>query len=176
MRSLNGRLNPRTLVAVVLGLALAAVAAWLAPVPAAAQDQAGHVRDVLERNAAAFERGDMAALDKIWAGDPWVAVFEGGHSNYGWADYRDNHLAPELKGMKNFRYSLSDVRVRVSGETAWATFRYALLADTSGRRVDVRGLGTAVLERRGQEWRIVHWHTSAPRQGPAQPGPTPHKH
>jgi hypothetical protein len=57
-------------VTVVLGLALAAAAAGLAPVPAAAQDQAEHVRDVLERNAAAFERGDMAALDKIWAGDP----------------------------------------------------------------------------------------------------------
>lgn len=160
---------------VLVGSALAAAAAGLASGSTAAQDQAGHVRDVLERNAAAFERGDMAALDKVWAGDPWVAVFEGGHANYGWVDYRDNHLAPELKGMKNFRYSLSDVR-KVSGETAWATFRYALLADTSGRRVDVKGLGTAVLERRGQEWRIVHWHTSAPRQGPEQPGPIPHKH
>ena len=144
---------------------------------AAAHDPAEHVREVLTRSAAALERGDLAALDKIWANDASVTVFESGHANYGWADYRDNHLAPELKEMKNVKYAISDVRAKVSGATAWATFKYALSADAGARRVEVAGLGTAVLERRGQEWRIVHWHTSAPRRAPAtQPGPTPHKH
>ncbi|MGH9872291.1 MAG: nuclear transport factor 2 family protein [Pyrinomonadaceae bacterium] len=27
-------------------------------------------------------------------------------------------------------------------------------------------MGTAVLEKRGQDWKIVHWHSSAPRRAP----------
>jgi ketosteroid isomerase-like protein len=179
MRHLHRRLNSRVLATVVLGLTLTAAAAGLAFSSTAAHDPAEHVREVLTKNAAAFERGDMAALDKLWANDESVTVFESGHANYGWADYRDNHLGPELKEMKNVRYALSDVRAKVSGATAWATFKYALSADAGERRVEAAGLGTAVLERRGQEWRIVHWHTSAPRRAPAaaaQPSPSQHKH
>jgi ketosteroid isomerase-like protein len=174
MRTLATRFNPRLLATAVLGLALAAAVVGLGFKSRAAHDPAEHVREVLTRNAAAFERGDMAALDKIWADDPSVTVFESGHANYGWADYRDNHLAPELKEMKNVKYALSDIRAKVSGATAWATFKYALSADAGERRVEVTGLGTAVLERRGQEWRIVHWHTSAPRRAPS-PAQTPAK-
>jgi ketosteroid isomerase-like protein len=167
MRSLDRRFNPRFLVTVVLSLALAAAAAGLAFKSAAAHDPAEHIREVLTKTAAAFERGDLAALDKLWANDESVTVFESGHANYGWVDYRDHHLAPEIKEMKNVKYAVSDVRAKVSGTTAWATFKYALSADVGERRVEVAGLGTAVLERRGQEWRIVHWHTSAPRRAPA---------
>ncbi|MCA1614764.1 MAG: nuclear transport factor 2 family protein [Acidobacteria bacterium] len=176
MKRSSVRRYGRRAAALVLAVA-AAGAAVASPAAGAAHDPAEHVRKVLTRNAAALERGDMAALDKIWANDASVTVFESGHANYGWADYRDKHLAPELKEMKNVRYTISDVRAKVSGTTAWATFKYALAADAGARRVEVSGLGTAVLERRGQEWRIVHWHTSAPRRAPSsQPNPAPHKH
>lgn len=105
------------------------------------------VTDVLEREAAAVEKGDLAALDSIWANDGAVTIFEGGSANYGWADYRNNHLIPELKAFKNTKYALSDIRVKVDGKTAWATFKYALSADAKERKVDVNGIGTAVLEK-----------------------------
>ena len=154
--------------AAVLSVTLAAVAGFASAPAASAHDPAEHVREVLEQYAAAVERGDMAAITKLWANDESVTVFEGGHANYGWADYRDNHLGPELKEMKNVKYTLSDVRAKVASTTAWATFRYALSADAGGRRVEGVGLGTAVLERRGQDWRIVHWHSSAARRPPAK--------
>jgi ketosteroid isomerase-like protein len=170
------RYSPRG-VAVALLVALAAGAAFALGPSAAAHDPAEHVKEVLTKTAAGFERGDLAALDKLWANDEGVTVFESGHANYGWADYRDHHLAPEIKEMKNVKYALSDIRAKVSGATAWATFKYALSADAGARRVEVSGLGTAVLERRGQEWRIVHWHTSAPRRAPAaQSAPASNNH
>ena len=132
-----------------------------------AQDPAEQIRAVLLQNAAAFERGDMAAVEKAWANDESVTVFESGHANYGWADYRDHHLGPEMKEMKNTKYTLSDFKVKVSGNTAWATFKYAISADIGTRHVDGGGLGTAILEKRGQDWKIVHWHSSAPRRAPA---------
>ncbi len=128
------------------------------------------VRDVLTREAAAVEKGDLATLDKIWANSEDVTVFESGHANYGWTDYRNSHLAPELKEFKNTKYSFSDLKVKVDGKTAWATFKYTLSADIGTRKIESGGLGTAILENRGGRWRIVHWHSSAPRR---QPSPTP---
>lgn len=137
-------------------------------------DEVRAVTDVLTREAAAVEKGDMAALDTIWANSEDVTVFESGHANYGWADYRNTHLAPELKEFKNTKYSFSDLKVKVDGKTAWATFKYSLAAEMGTRKVESGGLGTAVLEKRDGKWRIVHWHSSAPRRSPvAQPSPSP---
>ena len=144
-----------------------------APTPAASANDP--VVAVLMRNAQGFETGDLAMLDTLWANDESVTVFESGYANYGWADYRDHHLKPEIDEMKNVKYTLSDIKTRVSGNTAWATFKYALSADLKERHVDANGLGTAVLEKRGNDWKIVHWHTSAPRRPPAQPAAVPPK-
>ena len=129
------------------------------------------VAAVLMRNAQGFETGDLAMLDTVWANDESVTVFESGYANYGWVDCRDHHLKPEINEMKNVKYTLSDIRTRVSGNTAWATFKYALAADLEERHVEAAGLGTAVLEKRGADWKIVHWHTSAPRSKPAEKKP-----
>lgn len=135
-------------------------------------DEAKAVTDFLTREAIAVEKGDLAALDKMWANTEDVTVFESGYANYGWNDYRNTHLAPELKEFKNTKYSLSDIKVKVEGKTAWATFKYALAAEMGTRKLESSGLGTAVLEKRDGKWRIVHWHSSAPRRAPA-PSPTP---
>ena len=110
---------------------------------------------------AAAERSDLAALDSIYAGDS-LLVIEGAGINRGWADYRDHHLAPELKEMKNFRYRPFEIEARVSGDLAWAIYRYALTADMPDRKVDAVGRGTAILERRGNRW-IVRLTQTASR-------------
>jgi uncharacterized protein (TIGR02246 family) len=160
----------------VLGLFLligaSAVSAYFTVAAQSAEEKA--VRDVLTQEAAAVEKGDLAALDRLWANDESVTVFESGHANYGWADYRNNHLAPELKEFKNTKYAFSDLKVKVDGKTAWATFKYTLSADIGTRRIDSGGLATAILEKRDGNWRIVHWHSSAPRRQPS-PSPTPAK-
>lgn len=137
-------------------------------------DEVKAVTDVMTREALAVEQGDLAALDKIWANSEDVTVFESGHANYGWNDYRNTHLAPELKEFKNTKYSFSDMKVKVDGKTAWATFKYSLAAEMGTRKIESGGLGTAVLEKREGKWRIVHWHSSAPRRAPAPAAsPTP---
>jgi len=137
-------------------------------------DEVKAVTDVMMREAVAVEQGDLAALDKIWANSEDVTVFESGHANYGWTDYRNTHLAPELKEFKNTKHSFSDMKVKVDGKTAWATFKYSLAAEMGTRKIESGGLGTAVLEKRDGKWRIVHWHSSAPRRAPApDASPTP---
>ena len=158
--------------AVVIGSG--AVAISLNESVSAQTDEGKAVTDVMTREALAVEQGDLAALDKIWANSEDVTVFESGHANYGWNDYRNTHLAPELKEFKNTKYSFSDMKVKVDGKTAWATFKYSLAAEMGTRKVESGGLGTAVLEKRDGKWRIVHWHSSAPRRAPAPAAsPTP---
>jgi len=151
----------RARVALSMIMAIAASAAVAHPT-----DPAAAVRDVLLQNVAAFERGDYAATERLWAHGDEVSVFESGHANYGWADYRDHHLKPELTEMKNVHYRLDDIRPRIRGSMAWATFKYSITADYEGRKIDGTGIGTAVMEKSGGAWKIVHWHTSAPRKKP----------
>lgn len=132
------------------------------------------VREVLTQNMTAFANNDLATLDKIWANDEAVTVFENGHANYGWLDYRNNHLAPEMKEMKNVKYASTDLKLKLVDKMAWATFKYTIAGDSGGKHFDSGGLGTAILEKRDGNWRIVHWHSSAPRRAPApQPSETP---
>lgn len=147
-------------------LLLVAITSAVAHEPQATSNDAAAVRHLLEQNARGFETGDFELLNSLWAHDSGVTVFESGHANYGWADYRDHHLKPEVEEMKNVTYRLSDVTPRISGDTAWATFKYTIRADFRGQLIDSGGLGTAVVEKRDGEWKIVHWHTSAPRKKP----------
>ncbi len=134
------------------------------------------IRKVLMDNAAGFERNDLAMLNRVWANDESVTVFESGHANYGWADYRDHHLVPEMADFKNTKYTLTDIKPHIAGNTAWATYKYTLTADFKGRKVDTGGLGTAILEQRDGRWQIVHSHTSAARRAaPAVAAPKPAK-
>lgn len=125
------------------------------------------IREVLKQNTDSFAKNDMPTLDRIWANDEAVVVFENGYANYGWLDYRNNHLGPEMKEMTNVKYGSSDLKIRVLGKMAYATFKYAISGDVDDRHFDSGGLGTAILEKRSGKWVIVHWHSSAPRRQPA---------
>jgi ketosteroid isomerase-like protein len=176
MQNQNRKLRTPIIVVLFVLLATGATLA-LRQAVSAHDDNEKAVRDVLEQEAAAFEKSDVAALNKLWANDEWVSVFESGGADIGWANYRDHHLIPEMKELKNTKHTLSDIKVRVAGKTAWATFKYSLAGDLKERRIDVNGLGTAVLEERNGQWLIVHRHTSARRRAPAAtPAASPAKH
>ncbi len=81
------------------------------------------VADVLRQNAAAFAANDLAAMDKIWSNGADVTVFESGYADYGWTDYRNHHLAPEMKEFKNTKYEYTDIKAKVSGNLAYETMK-----------------------------------------------------
>lgn len=124
------------------------------------------VRRVVEAVASSQETNDLPGLDTLFASDAWVEVIEGSGVNHGWTDYRNNHLKPELEEMRHLRFRFFDLAPQVRGNVAWAPFRYELAADTPTGHVEVEGRGTAILERRGKRWLVVHLHTSGRRKTP----------
>lgn len=117
---------------------------------------------------AAVERADLAALDTLYAGDS-LTIGEGAGLDRTWKNYRDHHLAPELKEMKEMHYRPSDIETRVSGDLAWAIFRYTLQGEAGERKLDIVGRGTAILERRDGRWIVRHTQTSGRARRPSDP-------
>ena len=157
----------RLAIAATLTLAVGTIPARAQATRAVSADAAS-VAAALREMFAASERNDLLALDSLYAGDS-LTIFEGAGVNRGWTDYRDHHLAPELKEMKNLRYQPADLEVHLAGGTAWVLFRYTLKADVNGRAVDAIGRGTAILERRGTRWVVRHMQTGSRARRPADP-------
>ena len=114
---------------------------------------------------AAFVAKDLDRLAKMYHAD--VTIFEGGGTNTGWIDYRDNHIGPELKSFNGLKFSHSNLKVQMLGpDAAYVTSEYAI--ETAGANGPTRsgGLETDVLVRQGGTWVIRHTHTSAKRQRP----------
>ncbi|MBC5810891.1 MAG: nuclear transport factor 2 family protein [Candidatus Eremiobacteraeota bacterium] len=152
----------------ILTIALAVASVSVSPhlaIASQASDNA-KVKAQLVASARAFERHDLTTLAKVFVNDRSLTIYEGGEVNTGWIDYRDNHLKPELAEIKSVRYTLSSIVSHVDDNTAWATFNYHIVGSTAKRKFDSRGIGTAVLLRVKDTWRIVHWHsTKAPKHG-----------
>jgi len=144
---------------VVMALAFGALAR-----PMAAQSpQEKAITDFFAQYDAAFVAKDLDRLAKMY--HPDVTIFEGGGTNTGWIDYRDNHIGPELKSFNGLKFSHSNLKIQMLGpDAAYVTSEYAI--ETAGANGPTRsgGLETDVLVRQGGTWVIRHTHTSAKRQ------------
>lgn len=170
MQNLKRKLDSFIVLVSAVLICLIALSASKSLAKARVDDEAA-VREALLQSALSFEKNDLAMGSQVWANDESLTVFESGHANYGWEDYRDHHLVPEMGEMKNTKYGFTNIKIHLAGKTAWATLKYTISAEVSEagkmRHVDGGGLGTAVLEQRSGRWQIVHWHSSAPRRAPA---------
>ena len=154
--------------AIVLVLA-GALASAEAPAAAAGEQAVKAFVDTYDRAVNAKDLGCLAELYH-----PEVTIFEGGHVNTGWLDYRDNHLGPELEEMADLRFSHVDVVPHVLSEAAaYVTAEYRLKATIGGKIVEAEGLETLLLLKSADgSWRIRHSHTSS-RRRPAAPSAKP---
>ena len=119
---------------------------------------------------AAFVARDLDKLAAFY--HPDVTIYEGGGVTKGWADYRDNHLGPELKQFENLQFAHGNVVVRMIGpDSAYATSEYTLKATMGERQVDSGGLETLVRVKMDDgSWKIRHSHTSSRPRRPAEQG------
>ncbi len=121
------------------------------------------VASVLEGYSGAIVGKDLALMETYVLADATdFTIFEGKGANLGWADYRDNHLAPEFAGddLIITRYAYTDFETRVSGNLATVTFAIDVAVNHHGEATERTQRGTAILKNIDGVWKIAHLHTS----------------
>ena len=118
------------------------------------------LRQVLEDQAAAWNRGDLDAfMEGYWRSEDLVFT-SGGRVQRGWQTtldrYRETYgSSPETMG----RLTFSDLEVHSLGDdAAWVLGRWALAFDDGS---SPGGVFTLVFRRIDGRWLIVHDHTSS---------------
>ncbi|MGH9603277.1 MAG: nuclear transport factor 2 family protein, partial [Terriglobales bacterium] len=129
----------------------------------AALSPEANLRRVIEQ----FEQGlvarNLAKIEPLMAAD--LVAFENGHRNDGWADFRDNHLVPEMKEpMPPSKAEL--VRLVATPKMGWGYTKTTMtLTRKGGEKVEATLWSVYVVEKRGKEWKIVvlDWSFYVPR-------------
>lgn len=156
----------RTLLAAIC--LLAAVFAPSQTKPGAAQKQrAGadtEVRTTLERLYAAWSDLDPAKAAPFYAKDPDLTFFDVAPMKYdGWWEYAAG-VPKAFAAYRSGKFTLNnDLRVHRHGNLAWATATWqGELTKKDGGNEHMEGRYTAVLEKRGEDWLLIHEHMSVP--------------
>ena len=118
------------------------------------------VVQMLKKYAAAVRSMDIDEMEKYVVTSDDFSMFEGGHINWGWVDYRDHHIAPEFKTFLEFKYNYEDIKAQVLGDMAYATLKYDMTIKMKEREISGKGLATVVLIKQDGKWKIQHMHTS----------------
>lgn len=120
---------------------------------------------VLDRQIAAWNRGDLASYMEGYARTPALVFTSGGNIRHGWQDAFDHYQAryakdPSAMGTLVFRVDSIDP-VGADGAVVLGHW------DLTGTANAGRGVFTLVVERRPEGWRIIHDHTSLSPPTPA---------
>ena len=124
------------------------------------------VEKVVEQFESGLQERDLKRIEAVVAED--LVAFENGHRNDGWADFRDNHLVPEMKEPAP-AMTPKIVKLRADGKTGWAYTQAQFSSKRSnGDTVQYELWSIYVLEKRVDSWKIVllDWSLRAQRPKP----------
>jgi len=151
----------------VLGLAftmLLAVSSVAAQSPAAAPE--ANVRRVIEQFEQGLAERNLAKIEPLMAAD--MVAFENGHRNDTWEDFRDHHLVPEMKEPSPPMKSEA-IRITATPSMGWGYTKTTMtLTQKGGEKVEATLWSVYVVEKRGEDWKIVvlDWSFHVPRPSP----------
>lgn len=147
----------------LLALFVAGLLAITLPAAAHSPDDAdtAAVKAVLATYKGALEKLDLTGVEALFA--PGDQVVESGKVEGGYADYRDNHIGPELGHFKTFKFSDYTVAVRLEGPIALTTetYRYTIVLKDKPEPIERQGVATSVLKKIDGQWKIVSTHSSS---------------
>ena len=151
-------------VAVGFGLLLLASTAGAQSKAAPAQSKSDEIRAVLERLYAAWSELDPAKAAPFYAKDADLTFFDIAPMKYtGWLEYAAG-VPKAFAPYRSAKFTLDDdLRTHRHGNLAWATATWrAELTKKDGSKENPEGRYTAVLEKRGHQWLVIHEHMSLP--------------
>ena len=116
-------------------------------------------REALEAFHAALTSGDKAAAVELLSPD--VLIFESGYVERSRAEYASHHLDGDIAFSKTAARKVLRQGERINGNSAIAWQETETKGSSKGKEIHVLGTETAVLEKTGHKWAIVHVHWSS---------------
>jgi hypothetical protein len=125
----------------------------------AAHAAAATPKETLDAFYAALASGDRARALALLA--PGVAIYEAGYVERSRDEYAGNHLGGDIEFAQGATRKVLKQTERIDGRTAVVWEETETAAVVQGQAARILGTGTAVLERNGDQWSIVHVHWSS---------------
>ena len=127
---------------------------------------------VIGQMIGAWQVGDTTMMHKFYADDVSVVAGTWTPPAVGWTNYLAAYQMQRAR-LQQVRMDRSNTLVRVapSGQTAWACYQWEFTGLVDGAPSAAEGQTTLVFEKHGDDWVIVHNHTSMVQASqPMNPG------
>lgn len=140
------------------------------------QDATAFFKADFDKVYAAWSTLDGSKAAVFYAKDPKIVFFDVAPLKYiGWQAYEDGFKQVSADWKTAEATVGSDFHASQLGNIAWATYTLDLVIQHKNGEVEkMQARGTDVLEKRGEQWLIVHEHVSVP-MAQEQPKAKPHK-
>ncbi|QYG02756.1 DUF4440 domain-containing protein [Massilia sp. NP310] len=126
---------------------------------ASASSLAASPKETLAAFHDALTSGDKTKAASLLAPD--IAIYESGYVERSRDEYASHHLGGDIEFAKNSTRKVLKQTERIDGKTAVVWEESETTGVSRGKPVHVFGTGTAVLEKNGDNWSIVHVHWSS---------------
>lgn len=145
----------------------ASAPALLLPVPVSEQ-----VDQTIGKMLGAFQIGDAEQMHKFYSNDATFVSGVFAPPIVGWANYVPLYRR-EWAAFQGMQLIRRNTYIFTHGDVAWASYQWEFLSSLNGQPYSARGQTTLVLTKVGDNWLIVHNHTSeiCPVCAPAAPAP-----
>lgn len=122
-----------------------------------------------------WEQADGAPFREHFLDFDGARYVESGGQNVGLSDLIDHHVEPEGDALDGLELNFSNIETHVEGQFAWAIADVEVIAviKSDGRKIHNRGYETFLFRRVGNEWKVVHTHSSS---RPVKAKEPEHKH
>lgn len=134
------------------------------PPPAPTDNTAGmpdeqRIDYLISEMLGAWQVGDTDKLHKCIADD--VSVVNGlwAPPVIGWENYLAEYKSQRAR-TQQVRLDRTNTLIRLAGKFAWASYQWDFSAVVDGQSAAAQGQTTLVFEKRGDDWVVVHNHTS----------------
>jgi len=131
----------------------------VAAVGAHASSPAASPTETLSAFHEALVAGDKAKALALLS--PEIAIYEAGYVERSRDEYASHHLGGDMEFAKTSSRKVLKQSERIDGNTAIIWEENETTGTSRGKPVHVLGTGTAVLEKNGGGWSIVHIHWSS---------------
>jgi ketosteroid isomerase-like protein len=115
--------------------------------------------DVVSEYHAAVASGDTAKALSLLS--PSVQIFESGYVEQSRSEYAGHHLPADVAFAKAAKRNVLKTSERVAGDLAVVMQETDTQGTHKGAQVHLIGTETAVLEKKGDTWIVIHFHWSS---------------